>query len=60
MPVGGEIEQFDDGTLISAFKNRVPVSSDLLYFFFNLFLCNNGSVYPDGCSLPLKTKSQAV
>jgi len=26
--VGGEIEQLDDGTLISAFKNRVPVSSD--------------------------------
>ena len=28
LPVGGEIEQLDDGTLISAFKNRVPVSSD--------------------------------
>ena len=29
LPVGAEIEQFDgDGTLISAFKNRVPVSSD--------------------------------
>ena len=27
LPVGGEIEQLDDGTLISAFKNRVPVSS---------------------------------
>ena len=28
LPVGGEIEQLDDGTLISAFKNRVPVSGD--------------------------------
>ena len=28
LPVGGEIEQLDDGTLISAFKNRVPVSSE--------------------------------
>ena len=26
LPVGGEIEQLDDGTLISAFKNRVPVT----------------------------------
>ena len=25
--VGGEIEQLDDGTLFSAFKNRVPVTS---------------------------------
>ena len=28
LPVGGEIEQLDDGTLFSAFKNRVPVSND--------------------------------
>ena len=28
LPVGGEIEQLDDGTLVSAFKTRVPVSSD--------------------------------
>ncbi len=28
LPVGGEIEQFDDGTLISAFKNRGPVSTE--------------------------------
>ena len=28
LPVGGEIEQLDDGTLFSAFKNRVPVASD--------------------------------
>tara|TARA_Y100000816_G_C26026046_1_gene536958 strand:- start:536 stop:1141 length:606 start_codon:yes stop_codon:yes gene_type:complete len=26
LPVGGEIEQLDDGTLFSAFKNRVPLS----------------------------------
>ncbi|MBS91536.1 MAG: recombination protein RecR [Rickettsiales bacterium] len=26
LPVGGEIEQLDDGTLFSAFKHRVPVS----------------------------------
>ena len=26
LPVGGEIEQLDDGTLFSAFKNRVPVT----------------------------------
>ena len=28
LPVGGEIEQLDDGTLFSAFKNRVPVSDN--------------------------------
>ena len=28
LPVGGEIEQLDDGTLHSAFENRVPVSTD--------------------------------
>ena len=28
LPVGGEIEQLDDGTLFSAFKNRVPVNSE--------------------------------
>jgi recombination protein RecR len=28
LPVGGEIEQLDDGTLISAFKNKGPVSTD--------------------------------
>ena len=26
LPVGGEIEQLDDGTLFSAFKNRLPVT----------------------------------
>ena len=26
LPIGGEIEQLDDGTLFSAFKNRVPVT----------------------------------
>ena len=28
LPVGGEIEQLDDGTLFSAFRNRVPVTGD--------------------------------
>ena len=28
VPVGGEIEFLDDGTLYSAFKNRGPVVSD--------------------------------
>ena len=28
VPVGGEIEFLDDGTLHSAFKNRTPVASD--------------------------------
>ena len=28
LPVGGEIESLDDGTLFSAFKNRGPVASD--------------------------------
>ena len=28
LPVGGEIEQLDAGTLFSAFKNRVPVTND--------------------------------
>ena len=29
LPVGGEIESLDDGTLISAFKNRKGLDSDL-------------------------------
>ncbi len=28
LPVGGEIEQLDDGTLVSAFNSRVPVSNE--------------------------------
>ena len=28
LPVGGEIEFLDDGTLISAFKNRAPIIND--------------------------------
>ena len=28
LPIGLEIAQLDDGTLFSAFKNRVPVTSD--------------------------------
>ena len=28
VPVGGEIEFLDDGTLLSAFKNRAPIVSD--------------------------------
>ena len=28
VPVGGEIEFLDDGTLFSAFKNRSPISKD--------------------------------
>ena len=28
LPIGGEIEQLDDGTLFSAFKNRVPVTDN--------------------------------
>ena len=28
VPVGGEIEFLDDGTLYSAFKNRSPIVSD--------------------------------
>ncbi len=28
LPVGGEIEFLDDGTLFSAFKNRGPVAND--------------------------------
>ncbi len=28
LPVGGEIEQLDDGTLLSAFKNRIPVTDN--------------------------------
>jgi len=27
LPIGGEIEFLDDGTLFSAFKNRGPVSN---------------------------------
>ena len=29
LPVGGEIESLDDGTLLSAFKNRSKINSDL-------------------------------
>ena len=29
LPVGGEIESLDDGTLHSAFKNRTDINSDL-------------------------------
>ena len=28
LPVGGEIESLDDGTLFSAFKNRSKLNSD--------------------------------
>ena len=28
LPIGGEIEFLDDGTLFSAFKNRAPVAND--------------------------------
>ena len=28
LPVGGEIESLDDGTLISAFKNRLKLNSE--------------------------------
>ena len=38
LPVGGEIEQLDEGTLFSAFKNRVPVTGNKREAFFsNLF-----------------------
>ena len=38
LPVGGEIEQLDDGTLFSAFKNRVPVTGKLIRrLFFLIF-----------------------
>ena len=28
LPVGGEIEQLDDGTLVSAFKSRTPITKE--------------------------------
>ena len=28
LPIGGEIESLDDGTLISAFKNRSKINSE--------------------------------
>jgi recombination protein RecR len=28
LPVGGEIENLDDGTLLSAFKNRSKINSN--------------------------------
>ena len=34
LPVGGEIESLDDGTLLSAFKNRSKLNSNSSYFFF--------------------------
>ena len=33
LPVGGEIENLDDGTLYSAFKNRAGLNSDSNWFF---------------------------
>ena len=33
LPVGGEIESLDDGTLISAFKNRKGLNSGSDWFF---------------------------
>ena len=34
LPVGGEIESLDDGTLLSAFKNRSKINSNSSRFFF--------------------------
>ena len=34
LPVGGEIESLDDGTLLSAFKNRSKINSNSSWFFF--------------------------
>ena len=34
LPVGGEIESLDDGTLISAFKNRKGLNSESDWFFY--------------------------
>jgi len=34
LPVGGEIESLDDGTLFSAFKNRAKLNSNLTWFLF--------------------------
>ena len=34
VPVGGEIEFLDDGTLFSAFKNRTNLKNNLNWFFY--------------------------
>ena len=34
LPVGGEIESLDDGTLFSAFKNRTNLKNNLNWFFY--------------------------
>ena len=34
LPVGGEIESLDDGTLFSAFKNRTDLKNNLNWFFY--------------------------
>ena len=34
LPVGGEIENLDDGTLFSAFKNRTNLKNNLNWFFY--------------------------
>ena len=34
LPVGGEIESLDDGTLYSAFKNRSGLKSDSNWLFY--------------------------
>ena len=34
LPVGGEIESLDDGTLFSAFKNRTGLNSESDWFFY--------------------------
>ena len=33
LPVGGEIESLDDGTLFSAFKNRTSLKTESNWFF---------------------------
>ena len=38
LPVGGEIESLDDGTLFSAFKNRSNLVSNSDQIFFSIYL----------------------
>ena len=45
LPVGGEIESLDDGTLFSAFKNRSRIENNSdLFFLRSIFWWRMGAV----------------
>ena len=53
LPVGGEIESLDDGTLFSAFKNRSELNSNSGESFFLVCLSAEGARYIQKAALCL-------